>query len=135
VLYYSLDFWLGGWWKDRPAVSQLRAVVYDRCALDMQVDPLRFGLPQTLLTRIAVRLLPTPDLVVLLTDTPDRIHARKGELSCGEIERQQAEWLALATQGKVHHVVTVAGSPHEVAREIADYVVDRFAGPMTRDVG
>lgn len=126
LFYYGADFWLGGWWKDRRAVSQLEAVVYDRCALDMRVDPARFYLDDSKSVRFVTKLLPSPDIVFLLHDTPERIHARKCELDVEEIERQQTEWLTLVAQGKVHHVLSVQDSPKALAREIVDQLISQF---------
>src|ERR1700676_4213281 len=44
VFYYYWDFLLGAWWKDQIRTPPATVVIYDRCALDMKVDPVRFGL-------------------------------------------------------------------------------------------
>ena len=103
-------------------------MVYDRCALDMLVDPLRFGLTNSAGVSLVRRLAPGPDLVVLLHDSVERIQARKNELEAAEIDRQQAAWLALAEKGEVHLVLRVQAPPEALAVRVVDHVIDRFFG-------
>ena len=128
LAYYGVDFCIGGWWRDRRASAGLVAVVYDRCLLDMLVDPVRFGLTSTAGVRCIRRIAPAPDVVVLLHDDPDEIHARKGELDVREIARQQAEWLALAAAGEVHVVLSAREPVDVLAARVVDHVIDRFLG-------
>jgi thymidylate kinase len=128
LAYYALDFWIGGWWRDRRAAVRLIAVVYDRCILDMIVDPVRFGLRSAFGVRFVHRIVPAPDLVVLLHDDPDRIRARKSELEVAEISHQQSAWLALAAQGDVHVVLSAQEPRHALAARVVDHVIDRFFG-------
>jgi len=128
LAYYALDFWIGGWWRDRRAAVRLIAVVYDRCILDMIVDPVRFGLKSAFGVRFVRRIVPGPDLVVLLHDDPDRIRARKSELEVEEISHQQSAWLALAAQGNVHVVLSAQEPRHVLATTVVDHLIDRFFG-------
>ena len=125
LAYYFVDFVLGSW-KDRRASSLLELVVYDRCALDMAVDPVRYGLRSSRGTRLLWRLIPKPDLVILLKDTPQRIRQRKAELEEEEIARQMNAWLELAREGEVDAVVSVDAGPEEIAARVNDLIVDAF---------
>ena len=80
LFYYFLDFLIGAWWKDRVRAPAASLIVYDRCALDMYVDPVRFALRSRFGTRLLWKLTPRPDLVVLVYDDPERIWQRKREL-------------------------------------------------------
>ncbi len=126
LAYYWLDFFAGHFIKDCPASNALCVVVYDRCALDMAVDPLRFGLPTPRGTRMLWRLIPKPDLVILLHDEPARIHARKPELPVEEIERQNARWLQFVAEGTVDAVIQVDTGPEEIAERLKSLILEKF---------
>ena len=124
--YYFLDFILGYVFRDRMDSACQRLVIYDRCALDMVVDPLRYGLSSTRGTRLLWHLIPKPDLIILLYDEPDRIHSRKSEVSSHEIGVQIKNWMQLRDQGKIDAVVRVDVTPGEVANRVQDLVLQRF---------
>jgi hypothetical protein len=122
-LYYSVDFTLGSWLKDGPASSFNKIIVYDRCYLDMQADPLRFGLPDAKGLATLAKLYRHPDLVVLLEDSPERIHARKPELSVAEITDIYARWRIIGQRTKGFQAVSVDGGVPETVKKVANLVV------------
>ncbi len=122
LAYYGLDFIAGHLLKDNVEKKKNRVVLYDRCALDMHVDPVRYGLKSSRGTRLLWRAVPRPDAIVLLYDAPGRILARKAELSRSELERQFAVWIKLAAERQVDAVVRVNSSPREIARRITSYL-------------
>lgn len=86
------DYILGYWIRVRPSLArQPNVVLFDRYACDLRIDPGRFRirLPAFVL-RMAVRVVPRPDLVVCLVASPDVVLARKTELGAEEILRQTA---------------------------------------------
>jgi hypothetical protein len=136
LAYYFIDFTLGHFLKDRPASSRLQVVVYDRLALDMAVDPSRYGLSSPRGTRLFWRLIPRPDLVVLLYDQPGRVRGRKPELEAAEIQRQLKEWLRLVAEGEVGAVIRMDGGPLRAARDLGELITEAFRelnrGPRSR---
>lgn len=126
VLYYLLDYQLGHVLKDRVASGRQRLVVYDRCALDMVVDPPRYGLRQGTAVRWLVRMAPAPDLVILLYDEPDRIFARKPELSIPEIEAQLGAWKQLLAEGRVGAALRVDVPPDEMVERVRRLILEAF---------
>ena len=126
LVYYFFDFLFGYWLKDVPESSQQQIVLYDRCALDMSVDPVRFGLGSTRGTRLLWKLTPKPDLVILLWDTPQRIAQRKQELGKEEIERQLSSWATLVEQGHVSAVVPIDAGPEIIAKRISELALRAF---------
>ena len=124
LFYYFLDFLIGSWWKDRVNAPAASLIVYDRCALDMYVDPVRFGLKSAFGTRLLSRLTPHPDLTILLCDHPERIWRRKQELARHEMAEQLDSWLELAGSGEVHAVVQVDAGPDVVAARILNLILD-----------
>jgi len=124
LAYYFLDFIIGYFIKDRISSAKQQLVLYDRCALDMVVDPVRYGLSSSRGSRLLWYLVPKPDLVILLYDKPERIHSRKSELDKEEIERQLKRWLHLAEEGEVDAIILVDGPPEEIALRVRDLIVD-----------
>ncbi|MEM1989650.1 MAG: phosphotransferase [Candidatus Bathyarchaeia archaeon] len=126
LLYYFGDFWLGYWLKDILDSSKQRVILYDRCVLDMIVDPLRFGLQSKWGTSLLWKLTPKPDLVILLWDSPQRIVERKQELSKEEIESQLKEWAKLIYEGKIQAIIQVDSDPKIIARRVSEIVLEVF---------
>jgi thymidylate kinase len=125
-LYYALDYRLGHWWRDRKATATQKLVLYDRCALDMAADPLRFGLATTGHGEWVARHAPPPDLIVLLDDTPARIHARKAELDPSEIERQLSRWRQLLRPPPASVTIRVDAEAGEITRRVREAILAAF---------
>ena len=124
LAYYGIDFALGYMLKDLLHISRLRLVMYDRCALDMAVDPLRYGLRTAVGTRHMWSITPKPDLVIFLHDTPEHIFARRQELEPVEIARQLQEWLQLAERGDVGAIIHIDAAPDAIASRVKDIIVE-----------
>lgn len=118
LMYYAFDFIVGGWLKDRPRLAFNELVIYDRCVLDMMADPLRFGLSGDDGVSRVYDFSRKHDLVVLLKDTPERIFARKPELSLEEIRSQFAIWERLYGEGKIHAIIDVTNGPDKAFESV-----------------
>jgi thymidylate kinase len=93
VLYDWTDFLLGTLVQLHPARRRGHLVVLERGWWDLAVDQKRYRLdvpPQ--LIRILGRLLPRPDLVLVLQAPAHVLLARKQELSVEELTRQLNAW-------------------------------------------
>ncbi|MGI9037999.1 MAG: hypothetical protein ACR2GQ_03960 [Gemmatimonadota bacterium] len=126
LLYYAVDVWLGTWVADRPAASRQRLVIYDRCFLDMAVDPLRYGLGSRRGVLFLWNLLPRPDRVVLLRVDPATAYERKREIPRHEIEEQLSRWEDFNEKGHVTDIVDAGRPPEEVVEELRRIVLDAF---------
>ncbi len=96
VLYLYVD-WLLGWiLRIRPLRARGGSVVIERGWWDVIVDQRRYRLdtPPALLHRLG-RLLPRPDVTVVMTGTPSVLYARKSELPETELARQIQAWSKL----------------------------------------
>jgi thymidylate kinase len=82
VLYWFLYCTLGYYLGERLALARRTLFLHDRHLVDAMVDPkrYRYGGPMWLL-RIMWRLIPKPDLVVLLDAPTEVIQARKQEVA------------------------------------------------------
>lgn len=86
-VYYWLDFVLGYWLVIYPRKAQTTLVIGERYFPDVLVNPARYGfaVPHWLM-RLAAQAVPAPDILILLSDNPAAIHARKDELTVAQIE-------------------------------------------------
>jgi len=133
VAYYACDFILGYWLRDRIDVSRQRLVVYDRHALDMSIDHVRYGLNSAPAVRSIPSMLPRADLAIYLSAPPEEIHRRKPELEISEITRQCREWERAAARGQVDVIVSVDGDPDEVAEKIRGLVMTTLISTVGGD--
>ncbi len=131
--YYSLDFTWGAWIKDQPLSSFNKIIIYDRCYLDMQADPLRFGLADGKGLQSLSRLYRHPDLVVLLEDSPERIHARKPELSVAEITDIYARWKMIGQRTQGFLAVSVDTGVQDTVEKVANLVVGTAIDLLLRE--
>lgn len=129
LLYYFLDFLIGSWWKDRIRTPAAALIIYDRCALDMYVDPVRFALRSRFGTRLLWKLTPRPDLIVLLHDNPERIWQRKRELQRHEMAEQMATWFELLESGHVDAAIRVDAGAGEIGARLRNLVLDKLYRP------
>jgi energy-coupling factor transporter ATP-binding protein EcfA2 len=118
LTYHWLDFFLAGWLRFRRVRAQGGLVVVERGWWDLAVDPRRYRLR---LARGVVltlgRLLPTPDLVLVLDGDAMVVAARKRELPPGEVARQGAAWRALSVGRR--RVALDASAPAQAVRRQA----------------
>jgi thymidylate kinase len=129
-LYHWLDHALGYIVRIRPTLVRSGIVVMERGYHDVLVDPLRYRLNGSSLAQRLGRLLPRPDLTILLLGDPSVLHARKPELAPEEIERQQGRWARL--EGDLGAVAVVdAGRPlEEVVAASLEAVIARASGDV-----
>lgn len=126
AMYYLLDFWIGDVLLDRRDSARQRLVVYDRCALDMAVDPVRYGIGSAWLGRLVAKLAPRPDLVIALAGDSQTIHERKPELPVSELDRQLQCWADFAKTGRVDVICSIDQSPEALVDEIRSSIVVAF---------
>lgn len=129
LLYYYVDYVLGHAVKDRLySTPDILVNLYDRCALDMAVDPVRYGLNQNKLTPWLHRLSPKPDRIIFLSDAPERVFARKPELSRDEIAHQIEAWTVLAEKGHVTDIIHVEErNAKEIGCAIAKIILEQVS--------
>jgi O-antigen/teichoic acid export membrane protein/thymidylate kinase len=118
VLYLWFDYFVGWWLTVRPKMIRSTLVVFDRFYHDMLVDPKRYRHGGPLwLARLIGRLIPKPDLWILLDAPPEVIQERKQEVSFEETARQRGEYLKLI-KGMKNGIVI------DASQALDDVVVD-----------
>jgi len=96
LVYYWMDFLVGSWLRVSPVRRRGGLVVMERGWWDMLVDPRRYNLRHSRgLVRFLGRLLPAPDVVVVLHAPPEVLTHRKKDLPSSELARQNDLWVQL----------------------------------------
>jgi hypothetical protein len=120
LAYDWIDFFLGLWFLIVPWRARGALVVMERGWLDIAVDPRRYRLSVSpRLVQLLGRLLPNPDLAVILHADPLLLIRRKAELPETELRRQMRRWgevkfshrtirLSLDASDPVEHLVELA---------------------------
>jgi thymidylate kinase len=101
-------------WPVRIALARRRgvAVVVERGDLDLVVDPHRYrlSLPPRLVGAVT-KLMPKPDLTLVLDAPAGRVLDRSDELSARELSRQRDAWRQLASHDAARFAVIDADAP------------------------
>lgn len=123
LLYYTLDYLLG-----YPLVFWSRGkgelIIFDRYFYDYLVQP-GMNLPYWFLT-LLMRMIPNPDVVVYLKNSPDVILSRKPELTFQELGRQGALCARLISRLPQGQVVETTGTPEETTAKVAKILVAKI---------
>jgi hypothetical protein len=125
LFYYWLDFLLGTWLKLMPLRVRSALIVVERGWWDILVDPRRYRLqvPGGLTASLG-RLLPTPDLTLVLDAPAPVLLQRKQELAEAELQRQGDLWRELAQRRPTSYsVVDASQSESHVQSAATEEVV------------
>ncbi|MGI8771307.1 MAG: hypothetical protein ACR2JE_07710 [Acidobacteriaceae bacterium] len=113
AVYMASDYFAGYLARIRPAMMRTHLVISDRYFYDMLIDSkrIRYGGPRWLL-RLIGKIIPKPELTLLLNAPPEVLWSRKQEVPFEEVVRQQKAYLELA--GRLKSVVVIdAAQPLE----------------------
>lgn len=130
--YYTLGYALVVY----PRLVRSTLVLFDRYYHDLLVDPLRYryGGPMWL-ARWVGKLIPKPDLWILLDAPAEVLQSRKQEVPANETARQREAYLRLV-QGMNNSVVVDASQPlDDVVREVNMRILDLMAARTARRLG
>lgn len=118
------------------ALARSTLVLNDRHFIDILVDikRYRYGGPLWLL-RLIWRLIPKPDLIILLDAPPEVLQARKQEVSFEETAEQRRAYLALVRPLRNGHVVNGAQSLDHVVGDVGDVILRHLATRIARRFG
>lgn len=123
--YYYIDFTVGYWVKLFPKKARTTLIIGERYYYDILVHPQRYGfkLPQRILN-FGLLFVPSPDLVILLENEPEVIVARKDELPLYEVVRQLSQYKKILSGLKHSKVISTDGDIDEVAKKVAEAVLE-----------
>lgn len=140
LVFLLLDWALGYWGRLVHLRAKGHLLLFDRNYHDIVVDPrrYRYGGPEWF-ARLVGRLVPRPDLLVLLDAPPEVSQARKQEVTLEETRRQREAYLGLAETSEERRTVDASRPLDEVVagaeRAILDHVAWRTARRLGLDEG
>ena len=111
-------------------------LICDRYYHDILIDPVRYRYGGPLwVARFVGRLMPQPELWVLLDAPADVLQARKQEVTCEESARQRQEYLVFVRGQRKHAIVDAAHPLDQVVIEVehaiaAIYTSDSLRGTI-----
>ena len=119
LFYYFADHLAGYLSRVLPAKVRNELIIFCRSFDDLLIDPRRYRLHNGgWLAGWLARLLPRADLTFVLDGEPERLQARKPELSLEELRRQRMALKRLAANHPHYVLVSSTQSPEEVARVV-----------------
>ena len=109
------------------ALARSTLVLNDRHFVDILVDRkrYRYGGPLWLL-HLIWRVIPKPNLIIVLDAPPQVLQARKQEVSFEETARQCSAYLSLALTLRNCHVVDASQPSECVARQVNDIILQHL---------
>jgi thymidylate kinase len=136
AVFYWFVYYAFGYITIHLALARSTLVLHDRHLVDAFVDPRRhrYGGPLWLL-RLIWRLIPKPDLVILLDAPPGVLQARKQEVPFEETARQREAYLSLMETMKNGHVVDAARPLELVVGDVNDIILRHLATRIARRFG
>jgi thymidylate kinase len=128
IAYFWADYTLGYWLDTRPRLVRSTFVLFDRYYHDLLVDPkrYRYGGP-VWVARLVGRLLPKPDLWILLDAPPEVLQERKQEVPYAETARQREAYLELISRMPNGHIIDASGLLHDVVRDVNGVILKHLA--------
>jgi thymidylate kinase len=128
ALFLIADYFLGYMLRIVPALGRTHLVIFDRYIYDLLVDSkrVRYGGPRWLL-RLVGRVVPRPDLVILLDAPAEVLWARKQEVVFEEVVRQRMAYLQVVSKLRCSIVVNAAQPVPDVIRDVNDAIVAHFS--------
>jgi thymidylate kinase len=125
LVFQLLDYSIGYALVVRPLLARSGLVIFDRYFDDLLVDQKRYrcGAPLWMI-RLARRLTPRPDLLLVMDAPTNIVRSRKQEVSEAESERQQAQYRAL---GQSARLIDASLPPEQVYASAISLICDYLA--------
>jgi thymidylate kinase len=124
---WFFEYTIGYFVKVRPRLSQSSLVLFDRYLADVIVDPLRYrygGSPR--LVQAIWKVVPKPDLIVLLDVPPEILQRRKQEVLFGESERSRNEYLTLVRNISYANVIDASQPLNVVSASVNTIIMNHL---------
>jgi thymidylate kinase len=129
LVFWWLDYTVLGYVLDiYPSLARSTLALFDRYYHDLLVDAkrYRYGGPQWLILLVS-RLIPRPDVVILLDAPPEVLYARKQEATPAEVSRQREAYLDVVRGLANGHVVDASQPLDKVVAETEQIILDHLA--------
>jgi thymidylate kinase len=131
LMGFVLDYWVGYALRIRHLLTRGSLVIFDRYFYDVIVDPkrARFGGPAWF-AQLLARLVPRPDITLVLDADEHVMYARKGELTVKELRRQRLAYrdldVGMTTKKTVLTDQDVAHSVADATAAVVSFLHNRF---------
>jgi thymidylate kinase len=126
--YFSLDYIIGYFITIYFMLVQSTLVLFDRYYHDILVDPKRYRYSGPMwLARYVGKIIPKPDLFILLDASPEILQSRKQEVSFMETDQQQKTYLKLVCGMKNGIVVDSSRSLNDVVSDVNKAILELMA--------
>lgn len=135
LIYLLVLNWLAYFAVVRPRVARGVLVLFDRYFSDCVIDAKRYRLPESCrrLTRLVARLVPQPDLCIVLDVPPRRLWERKREVLVTELLQLCHEYAVLGEKFSDVIVVDAAAPLPEVVNNVVDRIIERHLAEPTME--
>ncbi|MEW5807010.1 MAG: AAA family ATPase [Acidobacteriota bacterium] len=124
VLYLGLEFFLGHY-TIRKEKANAAIVIFDRYYYDYLLFEDFVKCPRWVLFFIA-KVIPRPDAIIYLKNTPEVIHSRKQEKSIEEIRRQSEICEEIVRRLPNTFIIDTSLSPEGVEEKIQKIIIDNL---------
>jgi thymidylate kinase len=137
LAFWWVDYGLLGYATDiYPSLARSTLVLFDRYYHDLIVDAkrYRYGGPMWAVQLVS-RLIPRPDLVILLDAPPEVLYARKQEFPFAEARRQREAYLDLVKGLSNGYVIDASKPLDQVVAEAEQVILEYLARRTARRFG
>lgn len=111
MVLFTLDYWLGYLRIIYPAKTRSTLIIFDRHFYDMLVDPKRYRLPVGFwIAKLFVKLVPKPDIWLVLDAPAALLVSRKGELNIEAAITLTNAYKTMAKHLSNAHLVNTGGT-------------------------
>ncbi len=133
LLFFAFRYWLGWgvvWWKR----NRSHLIIFDRYYHDILVDPIRYryGGPMWIANMIG-RLIPQPDLFILLDAPAEVLQSRVQEVPFSETVRQREnyrEFIIIKSHG---YIIDASRSLIDVTSNVNEVILNFLAARQNQD--
>src|SRR6266545_189106 len=136
LLYYWLDFLLGFWLRLLPLRTRSGVVVLERGWWDIVIDPRRYRMQIPKSVAVALgRLLPRPDITLVLEATAPVLLQRRHEITMAEVERQTLAWRHIAERHLRHAVLDASLPASDVQATATELIISSLEKRLAARTG
>lgn len=136
MFYFLFDYGVGYLWKIYPQLVRSTFVLFDRYYQDLLVDSKRYRYGGSMwLARLVGKLIPKPDLWILLDAPAEVLQRRKQEVPFAETARQQEAYLNLVSHFPNAVIVDSSKPLDEVLADVNKAILDFMARRTNKRLG
>ncbi len=124
-IYYGINYFLGRFWLWLKKTNGGSIIIFDRYFYEYYINRQFDRCPRVLLSVIE-KIIPKPDILIFLKNTPQTIYERKKELLIEEIERQLVECEKIVRKYKNSYIIETTQSPELILDEIKKIIIEKI---------